>query len=71
MDRLTRITGAPAPFAREDYIYDKNGNRLAIERRTTATTVPATQTDTYTIAPNTNRLTSLATTAGTYTYSHD
>jgi RHS repeat-associated protein len=71
MDRLTRITGTQGAFAREDYIYDKNGNRLAVERRTAATTVPATQTDTYTLAANTNRLTSLATTAGTYTYSHD
>jgi hypothetical protein len=28
-------------------------------------------TDTYTIAANTNRLTSLATNAGTFTYTHD
>jgi RHS repeat-associated protein len=71
MDRLTRITGTPGAFAREDFIYDTNGNRLRVERRATATTVAATQTDTYTIAANTNRLTSLATNAGTFTYTHD
>jgi RHS repeat-associated protein len=71
MDRIRRITGTPGPFAREDFIYDKNGNRLRVERRATATAATPIQTETYTLAANTNRLTSLTTAAGTYRYSHD
>jgi RHS repeat-associated protein len=76
LDRLARITGTQvtgtsANIAREDYVYDRNSNRLRVERRTNATDAMPLQTDTYVTVANTNRLRSLTTTAGTYTYSHD
>jgi RHS repeat-associated protein len=76
IDRLTRTTGtltgtAAGTYGREDFIYDKNGNRLKVERRATATALTPVETDTYTIATGTNRLRSIANTSGTRLISHD
>ena len=76
IDRLTRTTGtltgtAAGTYGREDFTYDKNGNRLKVERRATATALTPVETDTYTIATGTNRLRSIANTGGTRLFSHD
>jgi RHS repeat-associated protein len=76
IDRLTRTTGtltgtAAGTYGREDFTYDKNGNRLKLERRATATALTPVETDTYTIATGTNRLRSIANTSGTRLISHD
>ena len=70
-DRLTRITGSLGSFAREDIIHDTNGNRLRVERRTTANAASPSQTDTYTKAPGTNRLTGITGAAGNRAFSLD
>jgi RHS repeat-associated protein len=64
--RLTRSVAQTGTFRREDYLHDANGNRTAVERRTTATTAAAAQTDSYALTPGTNRLASI-TTSGTAT----
>jgi len=76
IDRLTRTTGnltgtSAGTYGREDFIYDKNGNRLKVERRATATAATPVETDTYTIATGTNRLRSIADTSGTRLITHD
>ncbi len=71
VERLTRMDGAVGSFAREDYIHDDNGNRLAVERRATVAAATPAETDSYSIAPGTNRLTSITTPAGTRAFTHD
>jgi RHS repeat-associated protein len=76
MDRITRVTGDQASgvlaaYRREDYAYDRNGNRTLVERRVLETAATPTQTDTYTRTNNTNRIASIATAAGTFTYGPD
>jgi RHS repeat-associated protein len=51
--------------------YDANGNRTAVERRTTATDVTSAQTDSYARTAGTNRLASITTTAGTRSIAYD
>lgn len=71
------MDGAVGGFAREDYLHDgrlmagrrpkwrRRGNRLAVERRATLAAATPVESDTYTIAPGTNRLTAIAGAAGT------
>lgn len=71
VERLTRMDGSVNGFAREDYLHDDNGNRLAVQRRATVAAANPAEVDTYTIAPGTNRLTSIVTPAGTRSFTHD
>lgn len=71
VERLTRMDGAVGSFVREDYLHDDNGNRLLVERRATVAAATPAETDSYSIAPGTNRLTSIATPAGTRSFTHD
>jgi YD repeat-containing protein len=76
VDRLTRAVGDQssgmlAAYRREDYVYDRNGNRVRVERRVSDTATTPTQTDTYTRTNNTNRIASIATASGTFTYGAD
>jgi len=76
IDRLTRTTGtltgtAAGTYGREDFTYDKNGNRLKVERRATATALTPVETDTYTLATGTNRLRIVADTSGMRFISYD
>lgn len=72
VDRLTRVDGSSGPFAREDYVHDKNGNRTAVERRTNATDTAAAESDAYVRTSGTNRFTSVApASGGTRTFTHD
>jgi RHS repeat-associated protein len=58
-------------FAREDYLHDDNGNRLSVKRRSTVGATTAAESDTYSIAPGTNRLTGITTPGGTRSFTHD
>jgi YD repeat-containing protein len=58
-------------YQRQDYSYDKNGNRTVVEWRTLATDAAAAKSETYTKASGTNRLSSIASTAGTRSFTHD
>jgi YD repeat-containing protein len=72
--RLTRSVANTGTFRREDLLYDANDNRTSVERRTTATTAAATQTDSYTRTTGTNRLASIVTSGtatGTRSISYD
>ena len=60
--RLSRTVAQTGTLRREDIAYDANGNRTAVERRTAATTVAATQTDIYAKTAGTNRLASIVST---------
>jgi YD repeat-containing protein len=71
VERLTRMNGAVGSFAREDYLHDDNGNRLSVERRSTVNAAAPAETDSYSIAPGTNRLTSITSAAGTRSFTHD
>jgi RHS repeat-associated protein len=72
VERLTRIEGSlSGGHGREDHLHDKNGNRLAVERRTNAADATPAQTDSYTTTPGTNRLASIAGTAGTRSLAYD
>jgi RHS repeat-associated protein len=71
VERLTRMDGAVGSFAREDYLHDDNGNRLAVERRATVADAIPAETDSYSIAPGTNRLTAITTPTGTRSFTHD
>jgi RHS repeat-associated protein len=58
-------------YQRQDYSYDKNGNRTGVERRTLASDAAAAESDSYTKAPGTNRLASVSTLGGTRSFTHD
>jgi RHS repeat-associated protein len=61
-------------YQRQDYSYDKNGNRTVVERRTLASDAVAAESDSYTKAPGTNRLASVSSTAAsgtTRSFTHD
>lgn len=64
VDRLARVDNGSGLFAREDYVYDKNGNRTAVERRTNTTDTAAAESDAYTRTNGTNRIASVAPTGG-------
>ncbi|UKK86175.1 RHS repeat protein [Sphingopyxis sp. BSN-002] len=72
VDRLTRVDSGGAPFAREDYVHDKNGNRAAVQRRTNVADTAPAETDTYTRTSGTNRIASVAPAGGgTRGFTHD
>ena len=72
VDRLTRVDSSSAPFAREDYIHDKNGNRTAVERRTNIGDATPAETDAYSRTSGTNRIASVAPAGGgTRGFTHD
>ncbi|WP_338426916.1 hypothetical protein [Sphingopyxis kveilinensis] len=60
VDRLNRVDGGTGGFAREDYVHDKNGNLLGVERRVNAGDASPSQSDVHAVASGTNRLTSVA-----------
>jgi YD repeat-containing protein len=69
-----QASAKPVSYQRQDYSYDKNGNRTVVERRTLASDAVAAESDTYTKAPGTNRLASVSSTAGSGTsrsFTHD
>jgi RHS repeat-associated protein len=70
-DRLTQVKGGGGSFAREDYTYDTNGNRLRVERRVTTGAAQPTEFADYTIAPGTNRLSRIDGTGVTRVFTHD
>lgn len=73
-ERLSRTVAQTGTLRREDIAYDANGNRTAVERRTAATTVAATQTDIYAKTAGTNRLASIVSTGtatGTRSITYD
>jgi len=71
VDRLNRVDGGTSGFAREDYVHDKNGNLLRVERRVNADDASPAQSDVHAIASGTNRLTSVVHAAGTRSFAHD
>jgi len=72
LDRLTRVDSDGAPFAREDYVHDKNGNRTAAQRRTNVGDATPAETDAYTRTSGTNRIASIApASGGTRAFTHD
>ncbi len=71
VDRLNRVDGGTGGFAREDYVHDKNGNLLGVERRVNAGDASPAQSDVHAIASGTNRLTSVVHAAGTRSFTHD
>lgn len=71
VDRLNRVDGGASGFAREDYVHDRNGNLLRVERRLNAGDTSPAQSDTYVIASGTNRLGYVAHAAGTRSFTHD
>ncbi|MBK6299252.1 MAG: RHS repeat protein [Sphingomonadales bacterium] len=71
MGHLSRTVVQTGTYKREDYLFDKNGNRTSVERRVNAADASPAQTDTYTRASGTNRLASVALPAGTRSISYD
>ena len=71
VDRLNRVDGGTSGFAREDYVHDKNGNLLGVERRVNVGDSSPAQSDVHAIASGTNRLTSVVHAAGTRSFTHD
>ncbi|MEN9855026.1 MAG: hypothetical protein RLZZ157_152 [Pseudomonadota bacterium] len=71
VDRLIAKFAQQGPYAREDYIYDTNGNRLRVERRVAAKDTKPAQRDIYQIASGTNRLTGIVTPAATRSFTLD
>lgn len=71
VDRLVRVDGSAGSFAREDYVHDKNGNRTAVERRTSVTDASPAQSDTYARTSGTNRIASVVLPGGTRAFTHD
>lgn len=71
VDRLNRMDGGGGAFARQDFLHDANGNRTAVQRRTNTGDLTPAQSDSFTHASGTNRLTSAALTAGTRSFTHD
>ena len=70
-DRLVRADNAQGQYARQDFVYDANGNRMAVEWRTAANdTVPA-KADSYARTAGTNRLASLTGDGSTRQFVHD
>lgn len=69
--RMNRIDTASGTYKRTDYTYDANGNRLQEQRRTLATDATPAQTDTYTYATTSNRLTKVAIPAGNRAITYD
>ncbi|WP_168454847.1 RHS repeat-associated core domain-containing protein [Sphingopyxis microcysteis] len=55
----------------EDYVHDKNGNLLRVERPANADDASPAQSDVHVIASGTNRLTSVVHAAGTRSFTHD
>jgi RHS repeat-associated protein len=58
-------------YNRQDYLHDANGNRTALERRFVKDQVSADATETYTLTPGTNRLSSISDDAGTRSIQYD
>lgn len=71
MDRLVRTDGVLGSYGREDYVHDRNGNRLAIQRRVNASDATPADTESYALAIGTNRLASLTSASGTRNFTHD
>ena len=71
VDRLNRVDGGTSGFAREDYVHDKNGNLLGVERRVNVGDISPAQSDMHVVASGTNRLTSVVHAAGTRSFTHD
>lgn len=57
--------------ARTDYLFDKNGNRTSLERRTAANQSTPDTVDSYTYTAGTNRLSSISAAAGSRNFSYD
>ena len=72
VDRLTRADGAGGAYAREDYVHDKNGNRIAVERRINVGDTTPAESDNYARTSGTNRIATVALgTGGTRNFTHD
>ena len=71
VDRLTRVDGSAGSFLREDYVHEKNGNRTAVERRTSVSDASPAQSDTYSRTSGTNRIASVVLPGGTCAFTHD
>lgn len=56
---------------REDYVLDANDNRIRVECRALPTDATAASSDSYTRTAGTNRLASMATPAGTRSFTYD
>lgn len=69
--RVNRIDTASGAYRRTDYTYDTNGNRQQEQRRTLPTDASAAQTDTYTYATTSNRLTKVTIPAGNRTITYN
>ena len=69
--RLARSTAQTGSYKREDYVYDFNGNRTQVERRTNAADATPVETDTYGLETGSNRLASITLAAGTRTIGYD
>ena len=69
--RLTQSIAATGTVKRLDTLYDKNGNRTAVQQRTNATDTTPVATDTYATTAGTNRLASITTTAGLRSIAYD
>ena len=69
--RVNRIDSGSGTYKRTDYTYDANGNRLTEQRRALPTDAAAAQTDTYTIATTSNRLTKVTIPAGSRTITYN
>ncbi|MBA4778191.1 MAG: RHS repeat-associated core domain-containing protein [Pseudomonadota bacterium] len=71
MDRLVRTDGVLGSYGREDYVHDRNGNRLAIQRRVNAGDATPADTESYALASGTNQLASVTGASGTRSFTHD
>lgn len=71
VDRLARVDMASGSIRREDYVHDRGGNRIRVERRATIADASPTSQDSYTRTTGTNRIASISTPAGTRSFTHD
>jgi RHS repeat-associated protein len=69
--RLAQTLWQSGSFAREDILHDANGNRTAVERRIGANDNTPAQTDSYTRAAGTNKLSSITGTFGVRSILYD
>ena len=71
MGRLSQSVASTGAIKRVDYLFDKNGNRTALQQRTNAADVNPVATDTYNRTAGTNRLAAITTAAGLRSISYD
>ncbi len=69
--RLSRTDVASGSTQRVDYVHDANGNRLREKRRALPTDPAPLESDVYSVAAGTNRLTAIAAPSGTRSFGYD